>query len=75
MLTHCPGVFAWRPCGSVQNSMSIEKLMAIARNWGESVDGVQGDDGNTIALLGSVCLATLQVGAKLHVHREADGDR
>ena len=54
MLTHCSGIgnakallrsFCWRPCGSVQNSMAIEKLMGIARNWGESIDDVQGDNG------------------------------
>ena len=30
--------------------------------------------GNAYPLLGSVCLVTLRVGAKLHVYREADGD-
>jgi len=38
---------------------------------GESLDDVQGDDGNAIALLGSFCLTTLRVVAKLHVYREA----
>ena len=31
--------------------------------------------GNANALLGSVCLATLRVAAKLHVYGEANGDR
>ena len=42
---------------------------------GESIDDVQGDDGNANALLGSFCLTTLRVVAKLHVSREADGER
>jgi len=55
MLTHCSGIgnakallrsFCWRPCGSVQNSMVIEKLMGIARNWVKSGEDVRGDDGS-----------------------------
>ncbi len=49
--------------------MCMDGFDGEARNWRESIDDVQGDDGNANALLGSVPFA------KLHVYRAADGER
>ena len=45
MCKHSSGVFAWRPCGTVQNSMSINELDGNRKKLGGISDDVQGDYG------------------------------